>query len=110
VTREDNYGLPQEFINQFVTFAHFNFERVKHLCKLCPTLLMTRATWDELAVEAAAHMGRVDMAEYLADLGSPVSTSTAAVLGMADTVKSMIHDDANCLRERGAHDLPLLAY
>jgi hypothetical protein len=110
VTREDTYGLPQDFINQFVTFAHFDFEKVKRLYELCPALLMTRATWDELAVEAAAHMGRVDMAGYLAGLGSPVSTCTAAVLGMADAVNSMIQADGNCLHERGAHDLPLLAY
>jgi uncharacterized protein len=110
VTRDDTNGLPQDFINQFITFAHFDFDKVKQLYKLCPALLTTRATWDELAVEASAHMGRVDMAEYLADLGSPVSACTAAMLGMADNVKSIIKADTNCLRERGAHDLPLLAY
>ena len=110
VTRDDTNGLPQDFINQFITFAHFDFDKVKQLYKLCPALLTTRATWDELAVEASAHMGRVDMAEYLADLGSPVSACTAAMLGMTDNVKSIVKADANCLRERGAHGLPLLAY
>ncbi len=110
VTRDDTNGLPQDFINQFITFAHFDFDKVKQLYKLCPALLTTRATWDELAVEASAHMGRVDMAEYLADLGSPVSACTAAMLGLADNVKSIVKADVNCLRERGAHDLPLLAY
>jgi len=57
VTREDRYGIPQELINQFVSVAHFDFEKVKQLQRLCPTLVMTRATWDELAIEAAAHMG-----------------------------------------------------
>jgi ankyrin repeat protein len=110
VTREDNYGIPQELINQFVSVAHFDFEKVKQLQKLCPTLLMTRATWDELAIEAAAHMGLAPMAQFLADLGAPVSTCTAALLGAHDLVKRLVEEDRGCLRERGAHDIGLLAY
>ena len=108
--RDDTYGLPQEFINQFVTFAHFDFEKVKQLHKLCPTLAMTRATWDEMAIEAAAHMGLVPMAEFFADLGAPVSTCTATLLGAQDLVKRLVTEDRGCLRERGAHDIPVLAY
>ena len=33
-------------------------ERVKKLLELCPELLNTRAAWDELPVEAAAHQLR----------------------------------------------------
>jgi ankyrin repeat protein len=71
---------------------------------------MTRATWDELAIEAAAHMGLAPMAHFLADLGAPVSTCTATLLGAKDLVKRLVGEDRACLRERGAHDLPLLAY
>ncbi len=110
VTREDTYGIPQELINQFATVAHFDFEKVKQLQKLCPTLIMTRATWDELAIEAAAHMGLTPMAEFLADLGAPVSTCTATLLGAQDRVKRLVSEDPACLRERGAHDIALLAY
>lgn len=110
VTREDTYGIPQDWINQFVILAHFDFEKVKHLQKLCPTLIMTRATWDELAIEAAAHMGLTPMAQFLADLGAPVSTCTATLLGEHALVKRLIAEDTGCLRERGAHDIALLAY
>jgi ankyrin repeat protein len=110
VTREDTYGLPQELINQFATVAHFDFEKVKQLLKLCPGLLMTRSTWDELAIEAAAHMGLTPMAQYLADLGAPVSTCTATLLGASSLVKQLVNADRACLRERGAHDIALLAY
>ena len=110
VTREDTYGIPQELINHFATVAHFDFEKVKQLQKLCPTLIMTRATWDELAIEAAAHMGLTPMAEFLADLGAPVSTCTATLLGAQDQVKRLVSEDPACLRERGAHDIALLAY
>ena len=110
VTREDTHGIPQELINQFVSVAHFDFEKVKQLQKLCPTLLMTRATWDELAIEAAAHMGLAPMAQFLADLGAPVSICTATLLGAQDLVKRIVQEDKACLRERGAHDIALLAY
>jgi len=110
VTREDTYGIPQDWINQFVTVAHFDFEKVKQLQKLCPTLIMTRATWDELAIEAASHMGLTPMAQFLADLGAPVSTCTATLLGEQGLVKRLVSEDAGCLRERGAHDIALLAY
>ena len=107
---QDITGLPQDFINECVRLSHFDVERVKHLYKLAPGLLAARATWDELPIEAAAHMGLVPLAEFLADQGSPVSTCTAAVLGSRNRVEALVKADRNCLRERGAHDIPLLSY
>jgi len=107
---QDITGLPQDFINECVRLSHIDVEKVKHLYKLAPGLLAARATWDELPIEAAAHMGLVPLAEFLAEQGSPVSTCTAAVLGLKNRVEALVKADANCLRERGAHDIPLLAY
>lgn len=103
-------GLPQEFINDFVRLSHSDPDRVKHLLTLAPSLIAARATWDELGIEAAAHMGLVPLAKHLADHGAPVSTCTAAVLGLQGRVESLVKEDANCLRERGAHDIALLAF
>ena len=110
ITRDDTSGLPQTLVNQFATVAHFDADKVKQLHKLTPAILMTRATWDELAIEAAAHMGLLPLAEYLADAGSPISTCTAVMLGLTDTVKTMVRGDRDRVRERGAHDFPLLMY
>jgi ankyrin repeat protein len=107
---QDITGLPQDFINECVRLSHLDVEQVKHLYKLAPGLLAARATWDELPIEAAAHMGLVPLAEFLADQGSPVSTCTAAVLGLRNRVEALVKADLNCLRERGAHDIPLLSY
>src|SRR5262249_43306152 len=107
---QDIAGLPQDFINEFVRLSHIDVERVKHLYKLAPGLLAARATWDELPIEAASHMGLVPLAEFLADQGSPVSTCTAAVLGLRNRVESLVKTDPNCVRERGGHDIPLLSY
>ncbi len=103
-------GLPQEFINEFARLAHFDADRVKHLLKLAPGLIGARATWDESGIEAAAHMGLIPLARHLADQGAPVSTCTATLLGLGDRVESLVKSDGACVRERGAHDIALLAY
>jgi ankyrin repeat protein len=108
--RDDTNGQSWTAINRFVVPAHFDFEKVKKLYTENPALLTTRATWDELAIEAAAHMGLVPMAEWLAEKGSPVSTCTAVVLGMTDRVKEALNEDRQCVYERGAHDIAILAY
>jgi ankyrin repeat protein len=50
------------------------------------------------------------MAKYLADLGAPVSPCTATLVGAHELVKRLLTEEPACIRERGAHDLPLLAY
>lgn len=107
---EDIDGLPQDFINEFALLAHRDADRVKHLLKIAPGLIGARATWDESGIEAAAHMGLVALARYLADHGAPVSTCTATLLGLRDRVEGLVRSDAACVRERGAHDIALMAY
>ena len=103
-------GLPQEFINEFARLAHSDGNRVKHLLKIAPGLIGARATWDESGIEAASHMGLASLARYLADHGAPVSVCTATLLGLRDRVEALVKSDAACVRERGAHDIALLAY
>jgi ankyrin repeat protein len=110
VRRDDLNGLPWTLVNQFASVAHVDFEKVKQLYRDNPGLLNTRASWDEGAVEAGAHMGRLDIAGFLADAGATVSTCTAAVLGEEELVRAALSEDRRTVRERGAHDLPLLAY
>ncbi|MGA2600355.1 MAG: ankyrin repeat domain-containing protein [Bryobacteraceae bacterium] len=110
VKRDDTYGLPQAWINEFVIASHFDFEKVKRLHAQCSDLLLTRSTWDEIGVEAAAHMGREDMASFFIEKGSPVSLCTATMLGQIDEVKALLKEDANRVHERGAHDFPALWY
>jgi ankyrin repeat protein len=106
----DIEGLPQDFINDFVKTAHGDGPKAKRLLKLVPGLIGARATWDELAIEAAAHMGLLSLTRYLADYGAPVSTCTATLMGMQARVEALVKADAACVRERGAHDIGLIAY
>jgi len=110
VRRDDLNGLPWTVVNQFASVAHADFEKVKSLYKEYPALLNTRASWDESAIEAGAHMGRLDIASFCADAGFAVSTCTATLLGREDMVRTAIAADKRVVQERGAHDLPILAY
>src|SRR5438309_2254538 len=47
VVRDDTNGLPWTLVNQLASVAHTNFEKVKELLGAHPTLMNTRASWDE---------------------------------------------------------------
>jgi ankyrin repeat protein len=108
--RDDTQGLPKDFINSFVVFSHFGLDRVRKLVELCPELLNTRSSWDELPVEAAAHMGRADIGGLFLDRGAAYSICTATVFGSIADVKRMLAEDPRRIHERGAHSFPLLFY
>jgi hypothetical protein len=55
----------QELINDFVGNAHGNFDRVKALLEQYPSLINANASWTETAIQAAAQVGNVEIAEYL---------------------------------------------
>jgi ankyrin repeat protein len=110
VKRDDLNGLPWTLVNQFASLSHTDFAKVKQMHQEHPGLLNTRASWDECPVEAGAHMGRLDIAGYLADAGATVSTCTAVVLGQQEMVRAALAADRRTVRERGAHDLPILAF
>jgi uncharacterized protein len=110
VVRDDTSGLYWRMVNEFVRLSHFDFEKVRAMHSANRELLNTRASWDEIPIEAAAHTAQLPMAQWLADQGAPVSTCTAALLGLGDLVSDAIDADPLSAHERGAHDLPILAY
>jgi ankyrin repeat protein len=103
-------GTPRQAVNDFVTLSHGNAAEAKRILTQYPGVLLAPATFDELGVEAAAHLGYLDWCAELVDRGSPFSTCTAVVLGEQELVKQAIQEDRNRLRERGPHDQTLLAY
>jgi len=103
-------GIPQDFINRFVTVCHFDPASTKKLYALCPALLATRSTWNEMGIEGAAHVGTVACADFLLAQGAPLSICTATMMGMTARVGELLREDAGRAAERGAHDFPLLLY
>jgi uncharacterized protein len=107
---DDTYGLPYVLINEFVGAAHFNVEKTKASLARIPDLLLVRATWDELAVEACNHTGVEPLVKFLLDKGAPFSICTAAMLGETATVKGLLQKDKRIINDRGPHDFPLIWY
>ena len=101
----------REEIEQFVIAAHGNFPKMKELLEANPALLHTR--WDktnEMAIEATAHVGNKQAAEYLLSKGASLDICTAAMLGMSDKVASFLKTDSKLANAKGAHGIPVLFF
>ena len=102
--------LPPALIDEFVGVAHGDLARVKAMLAEHPALLNARASFDETALEAAAQMGRRDMAEFLLAAGAPMDICTAAMLGLKERVEAFLMADPGQSQARGAHGIPVLYY
>jgi ankyrin repeat protein len=106
--RPEPPAYPWPVINEYVAVAHGNLARMKELLDLYPKLLHANASWDELAVEAGAHVGYKDCVRFLLDRGAPAALPTAAMMGMTAHVKRLLAEDPGRIWECGAHNMPLL--
>lgn len=100
----------QELVDEFVAVAHGDLAKVKMLLAGQSCLLNAEASWQETAIGAAAHCGRVDIAEFLLSVGAPMDICTAAMLGLRRRVERDLQRDPALAHARGAHDLPALFY
>jgi uncharacterized protein len=100
----------EELVREFVLSGHGNFDRVKVLLTEHPELLNVSAPWNETALGAAAHMGRVEIAEYLLAAGAPLDICTAAMLDRREEVAAMLRADPTQAQATGAHGFPALFY
>jgi ankyrin repeat protein len=103
-------ALSQELINEFVVSSHFDLDKIKSMLAENPSLLNENAEWIETPLQAAAHVGRRDIAEFLLAKGAPLDICTAAMLGRGDDVKSMLADDPSLYEAVGAHNIPVIYY
>ena len=100
----------QETIDQFVGNAHGNLAVVRDLLGKYPSMISSRASWDETAVQAAAQTGQVEIVNYLIDHGADYDICTAAMLGNLDCMDDFLLEDPNLINARGAHGIPLLYF
>jgi ankyrin repeat protein len=101
---------PQAISDAFVGAAHGDFDKVRALLEQHPALLCLSATWGETAIQAAAQLGRVDIAEYLLARGASLDICTAAMLGNEERVAAMLAADPGLAHATGAHALPVLYF
>lgn len=104
--RPEPPAYPWPVINEFVAVSHGNLARMKELLALYPQVLHANASWEELGVEAGAHVGFKDGVRFLLDRGAPASLPTAAMMGMAAHVKRLLDEDPKRIWECGAHNMP----
>lgn len=97
---------PWPVINEYVGSSHGNFARMRELLDLYPRLLHANASWDELGVEAGAHVGFKEGVRFLLDQGAPASLPTAAMMGMTGHVRKLLQEDPARIWECGAHNMP----
>lgn len=98
----------QDIIDTFVGSAHGDLAKVKELLAEYPSLLNQSASWKELAIEAAAQTGRVDIAEFLLEAGAPKSLCTSAMLGHIEDIAQALQLDPNAANAQGAHGIGIL--
>ncbi len=102
-------GPVQEQVERFVLAAHGDFAAVRALLAENPAL--RDAKWqrfDEAAIEAAAHMGRREIAEHLLAAGAPSNICVAAMLGRTGEVAAFLKDDPGLAHAKGAHGIPVM--
>ncbi len=107
-------ALAAELVQQFVLEAHRSLEKVQELLDQEPKLLHARWDWGggdwESALEAAAHTGQREIAEFLLGKGARMNIFAAAMLGELDLVKAIVKVQPEALTSTGAHGIPLMRH
>lgn len=100
--------ISQELVDDFVGTAHANYRQVRKLLEKHPDLLNCSASWNETALQAAAHMGNREIAGFLLHEGAPLDICTAAMLGKADNVAAFLRENPMLANAQGAHGMSAL--
>jgi uncharacterized protein len=112
-------SIDQDQIKAFVLAGHNNLEVVKTMLAEQPELLEAGFVWGQLpdgspdnetALQAAAHMGKRDIALFLLAQGATLEITSAAMLGDVAAVEVFLAADAALIRAKGAHGITLLIH
>lgn len=104
--------LPPDKVQAAVGQAHRNLDAVRALVEEMP--LLVNACWDwgggdfETPLEAAAHTGRREIAEFLLVRGARPSLFAAAMLGQLELVRAFLALDPAAHEIPGPHGFTLL--
>ncbi|TMI32214.1 ankyrin repeat domain-containing protein [Candidatus Bathyarchaeota archaeon] len=109
-----NTPLSTDLVREFVIAGHGNLEKVRKMLEERPDLLNAAYAWTEndheTAIQAAAQVGSVPVAEYLLEKGAPLEICTAAMLGRKEEVERRIRENPGNINSTGAHDITLLTH
>jgi len=105
-------ALPIDQVQATVGQAHRSLEKVRQLVEETP--LLANACWDwgggdfETPLQAAAHTGGREIAEYLLNKGARLDLFAAAMLGQLDFVKATLALHPKAHEIPGPHGFTLL--
>ena len=106
--------LDSSMVQDIVSAAHSDIEKVKELLQAEPNLV--NCSWDwgggdfETPLGAASHMGRKDIAKILISKGARLDVFAAAMLGEATLVAAYLAFDDTTRSLLGPHKIPLLTH
>lgn len=103
--------LNRTMVQDFVIYAHSDFEMVKKLLEREPMLINAYMDWGagdwESGLGGASHMGRRDIVEFLLERGARIDIFTMAMLGQLDAVKALLTLQPKLIDARGPHGFNL---
>lgn len=92
----------------FVAAAHTRPQLACRMLAAQPTLVHSRSSWGEAAIEAASHLGNQGLAWRCIEAGASIDLFTACALGDVRLVMARFEDSRR--DARGVHGLPLLHF
>ena len=102
-----NPQINKLMVQDFVVFSHMDLPMVKKLLEREPGLLNATMDWGggdwESGLNAASHMGRHDIIEFLLEKGARIDIFCAAAMGMTDVVKAFLTLQPKLIDARGPH-------
>jgi hypothetical protein len=105
-------ALPAEKVKEFVGVCHSNLDRAKVLLEEFPSLIFSSWDWGggdfETGIEAAGHVGRKDIAQYLLEKGARSNIFLFAMLGNLEFIKGYLEWFPDHLTLKGPHGFSLL--
>jgi hypothetical protein len=98
-------------IQDFVMFAHTDFDMVKKLVEKEPSLALAIINWGagdwESGLGAAAHCGRHDIVELLLANGARPDIFCSAMLGQVDVIRTLLKYQPKLIDCKGPHGFSL---
>jgi hypothetical protein len=99
---------------EVVTVSHSDLRRVRELVERQPALARASIDWGfgdwEACIDAAAHVGRREIAEFLVANGARPTIFSAAMMGQLDVVKAFVAARPGVQRNYGPHGITLMAH
>jgi hypothetical protein len=105
-------ALPLDKVQAIVGHAHRSLDKVRELVEQTP--LLVNACWDqgggdfETPLQAAAHTGRREIAEYLLSHNARLDIYGAGMLGHLDFIKATLAQNPKAHEVPGPHGFTLL--